>query len=346
MSILGNPNIGTGTQGTDVGLIVLNRVQATEAGILTTIQCWVDAADASYAELIYVVYAGDENAPTFLLNASNAFHSPPDGGGIALKESALDSAVPLVTDAYYWIGMQVKHDSTYVSEEGDVSAVSYRLYGGAFGVLPDLTGVGTIDAETRYAFSGIYSAPGAAIISINDGDPVVIGQTATMITTGIAGLFEMEIGGIPVTDLTEQSENNYTFTMPFFIDGASFPTISTLAYVEITYEGSPVTSNALVELPSGWVEVEVVSLSSAPDSLYSAAIGVEIKLNNKLYANSADITLYDDTTFSNARAGTVYVWNADEDGNVMTRISIINGAVVPQGGAGFIGFIEKIGFIS
>lgn len=345
MSILGNPGIGTNTQGTDAGMIILTRIQATEAGVLTDVQGWINAADDAYAIVIYLVYAGDENHPTTLLNATDPFHSPPSGGGLALKAAPLGSPVSLEADAYYWVGVQVKHDSTYASYAGEIAAVGYRLYGTSFGTLPDLTGVGIIDDQTRFAFSGIYSLPGPGIVSINSGDAIIIGETATLITAGINGLFAMTVGGVAVTNLTEQSENNYTFTMPFFIDGASYPVVSVLAYIEITYEGSPVTSNALILLPAGWVEVEVTSLSTDPDSLYSTVTGAEIKINNKLYANSTDITLYDDTTFSNARAGTVYVWNADEDGNIMTRIAVINGQVQPGGAAGFIQEVQFIGFI-
>jgi hypothetical protein len=184
------------------------------------------------------------------------------------------------------------------------------------------------------------------IVSINDDEIVVPGESGEMVVSNFVAA-SLSIGGIDVESFVNIDDENYTFVFPFFLDNDE--------YVEFDVEVDAVAVSAdevdeatlpvIVELPVGWVEVEITSLSSDPDSIAQAEVGVDTEVGDFYYALSSQINLFPDTTFNGAAAGTVYVWLRKTATNIMHRIEVINGEVAPSsGGWAPIEFIQPIGF--
>ena len=151
---IGDTSQAESTLWTAAGVLFLQRVQSTVDQTLTSVECWSRCGNASWAEQIYVVYSDNAGAPDALLAQSAAFFTAPDFV-MAQRSAALITPLSLTSGSYYWIGTQAEHDSTSVSFGSSSGNSYYTYYDGSFGtIIGDLTGLGSVSADSRFAFSG------------------------------------------------------------------------------------------------------------------------------------------------------------------------------------------------
>lgn len=151
MSTLGDTSQGT-TAGTAAGVIMLNRVLATADADIDLMRGWVQAANASYAKIIFLVFNGTSTHPTTLHCRSDAFFGPPDGS-MADRSAAPNSPASVTSGNYYWVGVQIQHDSSNTTSGEIAGRYSYNYYGASFDSVPsDLTSLGASYDGFRYGF--------------------------------------------------------------------------------------------------------------------------------------------------------------------------------------------------
>jgi len=205
------------------------------------------------------------------------------------------------------------------------------------------------DGFRSIAVDGITTGP--QLVNINDDDIIEIGSVGNTLNTADLDVGFLSIGGIEV-GLSEVTPDQHTFVQPWFTDFETYPPLGTIQALAATgsdpeapdYESA--TKNVTLQLPADWSGITYVTLSDDPDSLASMIEGATIETGDIHYYRPADITLYDDSTFSDAPSGTVETWLRKSATNLMIQVLIINGVpVVPGGNWAPIEFIEKIDFI-
>jgi hypothetical protein len=126
--------------------------------------------------------------------------------------------------------------------------------------------------------------------------------------------------------------------MPWFTDGQVYPPLGTAAALAATGSDpeapgySEVSKDITLELPEDWASVTYGTLSEDEDSLASLIVGATIEEGDQHYYPSAQITIYDDSTFADAPAGSLVTWLRKESSGEMVRVTIINGYI--DSGAG------------
>lgn len=191
------------------------------------------------------------------------------------------------------------------------------------------------------------AADNPEIMSINAGDPVIVGEPGSMVTANISAVV-LSIGGIDVIDFTVIDADNYTYRMPWFTDGEVYPQMGSVNAIARDAEEPPSQPElaTILALPADWTAVQYGTLSAAPDSLASMIKGAEIETGDHYYYKPTDLTIYDDSTISGAPTGTVETWLHKSSTNIVIQVLIINGLpYVPGSGWRPIEFIEKIDFI-
>lgn len=197
----------------------------------------------------------------------------------------------------------------------------------------------------------VFDVSAPEIVSINDADTIEIGSSGNTLNTANLDVGFLSVGGIEV-ELTEVTPDQHTFTQPWFTDFETYPPLGSVQALAATgsdpeapdYESA--TKNVTLQLPADWNGITYGTLSDDPDSLASMIEGATIETGDIHYYRPADITLYDDSTFSDAPSGTVETWLRKSATNMMIQVLIINGAaVVPGSNWAAIGFIEKVDFM-
>lgn len=213
MGTIGNATQPSSSIGTTSGVMFLQRVQSAAAQTLNSIQCWSSCPNANWAEQIYVIYSDDAGAPDALLGRSPAFFTSPET--MAQRSANLINPVVLSNGAFYWIGTQIEHDSTYVARE-DYEGLNTYSYYGTFNTIPsDLTGIGSVASGTRFGFSGTTTS-GAAIDTYPSS--VRSGQAGIAYTTsGIASVTAITVGSLAATSISDTAGDG-THSLPTLVD--------------------------------------------------------------------------------------------------------------------------------
>ncbi len=150
MIIIGNSSNCANGLSSSAGVIFLQRVEILTTVDIVSVEGWLSAGDADWAERIMCIYAdGSGPHPTTLIARSAKFFGPPDF--TVAQFSAPVSAT--LTPGFYWFGAQLEHDSSNGRYEESAGYFSYRMDGGSFDTLPDLTGIGIVYTDNRLAFS-------------------------------------------------------------------------------------------------------------------------------------------------------------------------------------------------
>jgi hypothetical protein len=170
------------------------------------------------------------------------------------------------------------------------------------------------------------------IVSINDGDPIVVGEPLSVVTS----LFEpvgMTIGGVSVQGFEQVDPDNYTGVMPDFADGIEYPFMGTVQAQGTDAEDPPnaPTLNVTLQLPAGFASVLYGTLSEDSTSLAAQIEGGTIEPGDTHYYPSDAITIYSNSEYSGAETGTIETWLHKASG-VLVQVIIINGYPLTPGG--------------
>lgn len=202
-------------------------------------------------------------------------------------------------------------------------------------------------SEVNYyssTFSFAINESGGAVedpeITIVSGDDIIfVGETNASITLSnfTQPITSIEIDGVEVSNLVEVTPNvSYTFNVPNFTDGQVYSTLGLVTLVASTAGAETAEIDVTLELPADWEEIVYSTLSEDEDSLSSVIVGATIETGDIHYFNSTQITIYDDSTFSDAPDGTVITWlrkspTHPTTPNLMIQVSVINGqTTTPQ----------------
>src|SRR5690606_7693387 len=164
------------------------------------------------------------------------------------------------------------------------------------------------------------SGSGPQIVSINSGTIVSGSQNNNLTVSGFdGGITLLDIGGLEITPVG--SGDNYTFDDPGFIDGQIDPGFGSLAAVASSGTETSSAFNVTRTLSASLTAVVMSTLSDDPNSIGQASQdrGLTISAGDTLY-NSTGLTVYNDSTISDADDGTHNIWHRDADTNVMTLI--------------------------
>lgn len=332
MTTLGNATQPSGQVGTAANAIYLQRVQASVAGVLESIEAWTVSANASYAEQIYLLVSDNAGAPGTLLAQSAAFFGLPDGT-MGLKSALLPTLPAVSASAWYWVGTQVEHDSIYVANEADGASDGWSYFGAAgFGTIPaDFAGLGALVDNVRYGFSGTYVESGPTVTQISN--PIVIGGTGySGKNTGFGYATTITNGQITATG-DDGAEHTFNFNMDDFQEGYSH-----IGHGDVELEISDGVDSAFIEVTldimAGYSAAGISSLSADADSLYTIFFTIyEIQIGSTFYYEADEITIYGDTTVSDINPSTeqIELWVREPSGLMIKLIleisDIIEGGV-------------------
>lgn len=169
----------------------------------------------------------------------------------------------------------------------------------------------------------------SGIVSINGDNTVVHGSAGNTIETSLLTVSTLSIGGIAVTP-TEVDANNHTWDMPGFVDTEVYPAFGVVSAAVNTDEA---TKDVTLSLDPDYTATPMDTLSEADDciAIVAASEGLTIVATDTLY-NTTGLTIYDDSTISDADDGTHIVWHRAAATNVMTQINlIVSGGVIVTG---------------
>lgn len=250
------------------------------------------------------------------------------GGTENISHSALDR-----------ISMRYQHSAGTVTATARLNGVDTAL------VRQDSTSIHAGDLEPTWYFNfdnnnsggfrsisvdGITTGP--KIASINGGAGIESNSAGnTMTVSGfLAPVATLTVGGLAMAAVTNTSGDNYTFTDPGFIDGEVDPGFGTLSAVASNTGETSAGFNVNRTLDPSLTAVVMSTLSDDPNSIGQASQdrGLTISSGDTLY-NSAGLSVYNDSTISDADDGTHNIWHRDAETNVMTLIilKIVGGVI-------------------
>lgn len=311
MATLGNASQPAGSTGTAANAIYLQRVLAPSAGTLTSVEAWLASANASYAEHIGVVYTDVAGVPGVLVDNSAAFFGAPDFT-MASKTVALPDAQAITSSTYYWVGIQVKHDSTSVSTEADSGNAWYYFSPSAFGVLPaDFAGLGSPLNLSRYGFSATYTTAGPSHTLATLAAGAVVGGTGyNGTTTGMAAITSLTNASI-----TSTSANAFVYAMNAFAHGVPYLNVGTP-----TFTASDGTLSATLASPLATMAgYTAVTMGTMNTGAWSIGKDPAIVTGDVVHLPTAAGTLNTDGTLTDYIYGTYTMWRRDvSNGNMYT----------------------------
>lgn len=184
---IGDPSIASSSNPTVAGATFLQKVTSTVAQTLNSIQFWSNAGNANWAEFIFLVYADSAGAPGALLGRSAAFFQGPDFT-MTQRSAALLTPVALSAATDYWIGAQVEHDSSSLSAEALAGGKGWAVYTGTFGTpITDLTGIGSLIDDTRFAVSGTTGTT-TVNLSVNNATQAHTADNLTLVQNNLLSI--------------------------------------------------------------------------------------------------------------------------------------------------------------
>ncbi len=261
MSTLGittQPANSTGTAGNMIDLV---RIQATENGTVDSISGYLNAPNASWGELIFVVYDGDASEPKALRAQSDPFFSTPDST-MGLRTHVLNAACTLVSGNYYWVGSQIEHDASYRSQEASTGIKRSTYYSpSGFNTLPNLTGLSTVVDDERAGYYVNYTGAGGSFSIDTLPSSVTFGDTGqTLATTGLTDIASMTIDGLEVPSVSATGGDG---TWSFFVrtTGAVVPPYGSDLVVTVTDTNDDTADSVIDVVPSDtqdWVQITSV----------------------------------------------------------------------------------------
>lgn len=196
--------------------------------------------------------------------------------------------------------------------------------------------------------SGIYSFAADGVLSPYTIDSLpdflYVGQTVNIETTGLTDLATTTTVGGKQIAAANAPDGDGTITIWSFVDGEFAPEmglVNTIAVDIDDVETAPKTGNLFSM--QGWQYVNVIDMNTGPWSLGSAVSGDTVITQAHAIDDSFGI-LNEDLTLTNWALGDYVAWLRDQDG-IMHRLEFTVTQTGIVTGAGFVQFVEKIGFI-
>lgn len=303
--------------GTDTGLRETTAFTGTQYG--AAVQVGVTASDSHGPMLVNDT---DTGYKLLVRDTDLRLYKVVNGVLGAQVLPALSISVPDDAVVELWQNESTNAQTAYIDDEpvqawGDTTYTEIR-YPGCF------SRGGTIKSLTSEQI-----ASGPSITNINGDNTVVQGSADNTLVTTLLTVSTLSIGGIAVTP-AEVDENNHTWDMPGFVDTEVYPEFGT---VEAAVNTDEAVLNITLELDPDYTDTIMGTLSEADDCIATAAAaeGLTIVATDTLY-NIAGLTIYDDSTISDADDGTHIVWHRAAATNVMTQINlIVSGGVIVTG---------------
>ena len=311
MATLGNAAQPSGSTGTAANGMYLQRVLASSAGTLTSVEAWINSANASYAEHIGLVYTDNAGVPGTLIDNSAAVFGAPDFV-MASKTTSLPDSQTIANATYYWVGIQVKHDSTNIATEAGTAA-AWSYFGAAgFGTLPaDLTGLGAAVNLTKYGFSATYTASGGSpTLSTLSAGAIVGGTGYSGTTANMAAITSLTNASI-----TGTSANAFNYNMNSFAHGVPYLNVGTP-----TFTASDGTLSATLASPLATMAgYTAVTMGTMNTGAWSIGKDPAIVTGDVVHLPTAAGTLNTDGTLTDYTYGTYTMWRRDvSNGNMYT----------------------------
>lgn len=329
MATYGNSTQPSGSSGSDAGGIYLERLpQAVSSGTVNTIHGWIQAYNASWAGLNFVVYSGTDLVPLTKLGESAEYTGDPSFV-MADKSAAPASATTYSNGDWLWVGVQVEHDSTAVSLETSSGIKSFTYVGAAFGSAPSsLSGLGTVSNDTRRGFYLDVTAGASASLDTLS-SPVNVGGTGyTGSTTGLGAATSLTFAGKAAT-ITDTGANSFEWSMPTFAHGVTYPAMGVQTFT--VGDGTlTATKTATVNSLSGYTPVTMATLDRGE---WSIGKDTNIVTGDVIHLPTAGGTLNTDGTLTDYVFGSYTMWRRDvSDGKMYSSTLTVSESGVGGGG--------------
>ena len=330
MATIGITTQPSGTTGTAANVIMLTRIQADISTVITLINGYLNSANASYAENIFCIYNGTALEPTTLLAKSTAFFGLPDST-MGLRTAAPATTANVDDLDYYWVGAQIKHDSTLMSSEADVTGATAAYYGASgFNDTPDLTGLTTPSFGARFGFYLEYDdAPAYSLDQVAAGSIQVGGTGYAGLTTGMGVITSLTFAGKTAT-ITAASVGSFTWDMPPFQHGVTYPAMGVRTY---TAGDGTLTADkdSTVNTMDGYTAVTMGTMDTGE---WSIGKDPAIVTGDVVHLPDDAGTLNTDGTLTDYVFGTYTMWRRDvSDGKMYTSQLTVTEEGVTTGSA-------------
>lgn len=189
-----------------------------------------------------------------------------------------------------------------------LSSVSYGYDADTFRTANATT---VADSNTGMTVANFKSI-GAVITSINSGNPIEVGSTVTVLTTGFTGTpaATFSVSGISAT--VSGSANSWSLDFDERVDGAVFPELPATVNLTLT-NGSEVAALAMPSYTKKSTDVEVVFASAVTSDLdyITGALaddGFTVEGGEFIYTPFGDFVAFPDGSWSTSAGGNVTGW--------------------------------------
>lgn len=195
--------------------------------------------------------------------------------------------------------------------------------------------------------SGIYSFAADGVASSNTIDSIdpfiFVGSPINITTSGLTDLTTATTVGGKAIASANAPDGDGTITPAGFVDGQTYPAMGPVNVVarDGIDETAP-TEVILFSMP-GWQFVNVTDIDTGPWSLGKAISGDTI-ISQAHAIDDGTGVLNEDLTLTNWALGSYTAWMRDQDG-IMHRLEFTVTQTGVTTGAGFVQFVEFVGFI-
>jgi len=310
----GTPTFANGQTGTRM---YVRDYVASATGSLETISFLVDG-DAD--NLVFLVYS----AAGALLGSTGI---APSGNGVIT--GTLTSAVPVVSGTTYKLCVYFTGSYFYFLTDGVSPA---KIYDG-----------------------GTYSSPSASMTTTDDGgvqqlqlwgdgtvgggdtldtitNPLTLGGSGSITTTGLGSLTSLTIGGKQVSSLSAASGDG-TFSIPLWVEGVQGFLLGSSQAVSAGDGTKTVSSTTTINPQAGYTLVTLTSVNSGSAYLgnqVSLSIGDQIIFPTAASLGAATNYIDVDGGIFTSYAGSQTLYKRNVTTGIVTQITLINGQVAPS----------------